>query len=108
MECIVAYLLLALFVDLALDLMAMEEGEEEAVWIKRRLWTDTPYDCGTRAVSILAPLTHQTASQNRNRFRRKGEPIVTKGTSRNLLSRITPDCLYRSLFPENLLRKAEG
>lgn len=108
MECIVAYLLLALFVDLALDLMAMEEGEEEAVWIKRRLWTDTPYDCGTRAVSILAPLTHQAASQNRNRFRRKGEPIVTKGTSRNLLSRITPDCLYRSLFPENLLRKAEG
>ena len=73
MECIVAYLLLALFVDLALDLMAMEEGEEEAVWIKRRLWTDTPYDCGTRAVSILAPLTHQTASQNRNRFRRPRE-----------------------------------
>ncbi len=87
MECIVAYLLLALFVDMALELVRMEDGEEEAVWIKRRLWTDTPYDCGTRAVSILAPLTHQTASQNRNRFRRPGEG--KKRTSERLWPRLS-------------------
>ena len=54
MECIIAYLLLALFVDLIVELVHLHDGEEEAVWIKRRLWTNAPFDCGTRVSSTIA------------------------------------------------------
>ncbi len=47
MECIIAYLLLALFVDQIVELVRLDDGEEDAVWIKRRLWTNAPFDCGT-------------------------------------------------------------
>ena len=110
MECIFAYLLLALYVDLTLELVRMEKDQEKAVWVKRSLWTNTPFDCGTRAVSILAPLTRQKASRNCNRFRKpvEGKPTVTKGTTRNIFSHIAPHFLNRPYFPEGVARQSEG
>ena len=53
MECIISYLLLALFFDQIVELVRLDDGEEEAVWIKRRLWTNAPFDCGTRVSSTI-------------------------------------------------------
>ena len=50
MECIIAYLLLGLFVDLLHALVTMADAEEEAAWTNRRLWSDHRYDCRSRPV----------------------------------------------------------
>ena len=70
MECIIAYLLLALFVDLIVELVRLDDGEEEAVWIKRRLWTNAPFDCGTRVVAgaRVRPMTFLPSGRNRHRI----------------------------------------
>ena len=47
MECIIAYALLALFVDLLHEIITTDVSADEAQWISRRLWGDTLYDCRT-------------------------------------------------------------
>lgn len=69
MECIIAYLLLTLFIDLALEIARMDCTEDEAQWVKRSLWGQTPFDCGTRAVGAMATIPGQHAELRRNRFR---------------------------------------
>lgn len=69
MECIIAYLLLTLFIDLALEIARMDCTEDEAQWVKRSLWGQTPFDCGTRAVGAIATVPRQHAELRRNRFR---------------------------------------
>ena len=69
MECIIAYLLLTLFIDLALEIARMDCTEDEAQWVKRSLWGQTPFDCGTRAVGAIATVPRQHAEWKRNRFR---------------------------------------
>ena len=69
MECIIAYLLLAVFIDLALEIARMDCTEDEAQWVKRSLWGQTPFDCGTRAVGAMATVPRQHAELRRNRFR---------------------------------------
>ena len=69
MECIIAYLLLTLFIDLALEIARMDCTEDEAQWVKRSLWGQTPFDCGTRAVGAMATVPRQHAEWKRNRFR---------------------------------------
>ena len=69
MECIIAYLLLAVFIDLALEIARMDCTEDEAEWITRRLWGTAPFDCGTRAVGAMATVPRQHAELKRNRFR---------------------------------------
>mgnify|MGYP003599039209 FL=1 len=71
MECIIAYLLLTLFIDLALEIARMDCTEDEAQWVKRSLWGQTPFDCGTRAVGAIATVPRQHAEWRRNRFRAK-------------------------------------
>ena len=69
MECIIAYLLLTLFIDLALEIARMDCTADEAEWIKRSLWGQTPFDCGTRAVGAMATVPRQHIEDRRNRFR---------------------------------------
>ncbi len=69
MECIIAYLLLTLFIDLALEIARMDCTADEAEWIKRSLWGQTPFDCGSRAVGAMATVPRQHAEWKRNRFR---------------------------------------
>ena len=69
MECIIAYLLLAVFIDLALEITRMDCTEDEAQWVKRSLWGQTPFDCGTRAVGAIATVPRQHAEWKKNRFR---------------------------------------
>ena len=69
MECIIAYLLLTLFIDLALEIARMDCTEDEAQWVKRSLWGQTPFDCGTRAVGAMATVPRQHIEDRRNRFR---------------------------------------
>ena len=69
MECIIAYLLLTLFIDLALEIARMDCTEDEAQWVKRSLWGQTPFDCGTRAVGAMATVPRQHAEWKKNRFR---------------------------------------
>ena len=71
MECIIAYLLLAVFIDLALEIARMDCTEDEALWVKRSLWGQTPFDCGTRAVGAIPTVPGQHANLRRNRFRTK-------------------------------------
>ena len=71
MECIIAYLLLAVFIDLALEIARMDCTEDEAQWVKRSLWGQTPFDCGTRAVGAMATVPQQHIEARRNRFRTK-------------------------------------
>lgn len=69
MECIIAYLLLAVFIDLALEIARMDCTADEAEWIKRSLWGTAPFDCGTRAVGAMATVPRQHAELRMNRFR---------------------------------------
>jgi hypothetical protein len=69
MECIIAYLLLTLFIDLALEIVCMDCTEDEAQWVKRSLWGQIPFDCGTRAVGAMATVPRQHAEWKKNRFR---------------------------------------
>ena len=69
MECIIAYLLLTLFIDLALEIARMDCTADEAEWIKRSLWGQAPFDCGSRAVSAMAIVPRQHVELRRNRFR---------------------------------------
>ena len=48
MECIVAYALLALFIDLLQEIIStgVDDGED-AQWVNRRLWSNTYCDCRT-------------------------------------------------------------
>ena len=81
MECIIAYLLLAVFIDLALEIARMDCTEDEAEWIKRSLWGQAPFDCGSRAVSAMATVPRQHIEARRNRFRVvrvRGEGRITK------------------------------
>ena len=81
MECIIAYLLLTLFIDLALEIARMDCTEDEAEWIKRSLWGQAPFDCGSRAVSAMATVPRQHIEARRNRFRvvrGRGEGRITK------------------------------
>ena len=47
MECIIAYALLALLVDLLHEIVATEVTADEAQWINRRLWGYGYCDCRT-------------------------------------------------------------
>ena len=78
MECIIAYLLLAVFIDLALEIARMDCTADEAEWIKRSLWGQTPFDCGTRAVGAMATVPRQHAEWKKNRFRevKREEPVA--------------------------------
>lgn len=71
MECIVAYALLALLVDLLHEIVATEVTADEAQWINRRLWGDGYCDCrtvrpserllakaGTAPTRVSRPQTH--------------------------------------------------
>lgn len=78
MECIIAYLLLTLFIDLALEIARMDCTADEAEWIKRSLWGQTPFDCGSRAVGAMATVPRQHAELRRNRFR----PVRERGNGR--------------------------
>ena len=81
MECIIAYLLLTLFIDLALEIARMDCTADEAEWIKRSLWGQAPFDCGSRAVSAMATVPRQHIEARRNRFRvvrGRGEGRITK------------------------------
>ena len=81
MECIIAYLLLTLFIDLALEIARMDCTADEAEWIKRSLWGQAPFDCGSRAVSAMATVPQQHIEARRNRFRvvrGRGEGRITK------------------------------
>lgn len=69
MECIIAYLLLTLFIDLALEIARMDCTADEAEWIKRSLWGQAPFDCGSRAVSAMTTVPRQHVELRRNRFR---------------------------------------
>ncbi len=61
MECIIAYLLLGLFVDLLHALVTMADAEEDAAWTNRRLWSDHRYDCRSRPVRCNALVRQQPA-----------------------------------------------
>ena len=69
MECIIAYLLLTLFIDLALEIARMDCTADEAEWVQRSLWGQAPFDCGSRAVSAMAAVPRQHLETRRNRFR---------------------------------------
>ncbi len=83
MECIIAYLLLALFVDLIVELVRLDDGEEEAVWIKRRLWTNAPFDCGTRVVAGMATISrhHVELGLSRRNYTTNSKKLYTVSTS---------------------------
>ena len=85
MECIIAYLLLTLFIDLALEIARMDCTADEAEWIKRSLWGQAPFDCGSRAVSAMATVPQQHIEARRNRFRvvrGRGDVSVRQGPVR--------------------------
>jgi hypothetical protein len=69
MECIIAYLLLALFIDLALEIVHMDVTADETGWIKRSFWGQNPFDCASRAVSTITTIPCQHLEVRRNRFR---------------------------------------
>ena len=71
MGYLIAYLLLAVVVDLLLELVDPEGSRNNYIWINRRLWSDTLYDCGSKEVALLAPLTRQSHQLRPNRYRRR-------------------------------------
>ncbi len=100
MECIIAYLLLAVFIDLALEIARMDCTEDEAQWVKRSLWGQTPFDCGTRAVGAMATVPRQHAEWKKNRFR------VEQGRG-DVASRLAKPPVERekiSLFPNRTIK----
>lgn len=52
MGYIIAYLLLALVIDLLRELVAPESVDRGSFAIHRRLWNDTLFDCRSRVFSV--------------------------------------------------------
>ena len=95
MECIIAYLLLTLFIDLALEIARMDCTADEAEWIKRSLWGQTPFDCGSRAVSAMATVPRQHVELRRNRFRTvMGKKVYAASTNSAKQTRRTKEDLH--------------
>ncbi len=71
MGYIVAYLLLAVVVDLLLEIVDLEATRKNSLWINRRLWSDTLFDCGSRVITTITPLPRQSHQIRPNRYRPK-------------------------------------
>ena len=69
MGYLIAYLLLAVVVDLLLELIDPEGSRKNYIWINRRLWSDSLFDCGSRVVSTITPLPRQSHQVRPNRYR---------------------------------------
>ena len=69
MGYLIAYLLLAVVVDLLLELVDPEGTRKNYIWINRRLWSDSLFDCGSRVVSTITPLPRQSHQVRPNRYR---------------------------------------
>jgi len=69
MGYLIAYLLLAVVVDLLLELVDPEGSRKNYIWINRRLWSDSLFDCGSRVVSTITPLPRQSHQVRPNRYR---------------------------------------
>ena len=111
MECIIAYLLLTLFIDLALEIARMDCTADEAEWIKRSLWGQTPFDCGSRAVGAMATVPQQHIEARRNRFRvvrgELVETVISAGPLRWGMRGVRADStrgLARTIYRKNFSR----
>jgi len=71
MGYIIAYLLLALVIDLIRELINPEGDARNSVAIHRRLWSDTHFDCRTKVFSVERSTVRQPA---RNTLRQSRGP----------------------------------
>jgi hypothetical protein len=71
MGYIIAYLLLALVIDLIRELVNPEGDHRNTVAIHRRLWSDTLFDCRTKVFSVEGNTVRQPA---RNTLRQSRGP----------------------------------
>jgi hypothetical protein len=59
MGYIIAYLLLALVIDLIRELINPEGDNRNSVAIRRRLWSDSLFDCRTKVFSVKGNAVRQ-------------------------------------------------
>lgn len=60
MGYIIAYLLLALVIDLIREIINPEGDNRNSVAIHRRLWSDTLFDCRTKVFSVKGNAARQS------------------------------------------------
>jgi len=70
MGYIIAYLLLALVIDLIRELINPEGDNRNATAIHRRLWSDTLFDCRTKVFSVEGNTVCQPARNTERHNRR--------------------------------------
>ena len=69
MGYIIAYLLLALVIDLIRELINPEGDTRNSVAIHRRLWSDTLFDCRTKVFSVDGNTVRQSARNTQRQSR---------------------------------------
>jgi len=69
MGYIIAYLLLALVIDLIRELINPEGDARNPVAIHRRLWSDTLFDCRTKVFSVERSSVRQPARNTQRQCR---------------------------------------
>lgn len=74
MGYLIAYLLLALAVDLLRELVNPTPCENNAAAVRRRLWSDTDFDCRTKVFAVEAS-TRRNAVRTRRYCRRSLWPL---------------------------------
>lgn len=60
MGFIIAYLLLAVVVDLLVEMVHREGGDDDYIWKNRRLWSDTMFDCVSNVATAIISLPRQS------------------------------------------------
>ena len=63
MGYVIAYLLLALVIDLVREIINPESDKRNSVAIHRRLWSDTHFDCRTKVFSVKSAATRRIEGQ---------------------------------------------
>jgi hypothetical protein len=75
MGYIIAYLLLALVIDLIREIINPEGDHRNAAAIRRRLWSDTDFDCRSKVFSVegntVRQPTRNTQSQSKCPWRKR-------------------------------------
>ncbi len=69
MECILAYLLLAVVVDLIFWIINYGGTKHEQPTIHRRLWSDSLFDCTSKAFAKVPSGPRQPFQAKPNRYR---------------------------------------
>jgi len=69
MGYIIAYLLLAVVVDLLIEMVHMDGNKDDYIWINRRLWSDTMFDCVSNVATAIISLPRQSNHMKQYRCR---------------------------------------